>query len=96
MRCITITLYRGQDNHPNYQIFRVQHLTDRMFSCGFRVVNPEFNATPDLIKSDTERVMEICQARDASEEFVARPKFERSSARERFLRKFQAHDWRSL
>lgn len=69
MRCITIINYSIKD-HPDWgdqPIFRVEHLTDRAFACGFRVLNPEYKALPNEIASDTEDLQNLLEELDSSE-----------------------------
>lgn len=60
MRCITVTIYDKEKN-PQQDIFCTQYLTDRLFSLGFRIVNPEFKCTPDRLTSDMEALLEVCE-----------------------------------
>lgn len=69
MRCITIINYsiKNHPDHGDQPIFVVDHLSDRAFANGFRVLNPEYKATPDRITSDTEALYELLEELDASE-----------------------------
>lgn len=51
----------------NDEIFVVSCLNDRYFNLGFRIVNPEFNATPDRIRSDEESLNELIEYFDHSD-----------------------------
>ena len=51
MRCITIINYKLK----NQPIFITEHLDDIMFQLGFRVLNPEFNATRTEIEENRKK-----------------------------------------
>lgn len=68
MRCITIIKYGF--THPDFgddPIFCVKHLEDRAFNNGFRMLNPEFNALPNRIESDEEKLEELLDELDSNE-----------------------------
>ena len=50
----TITNY----SDPDQPIFVVQHLTDRLFSMGFRTLNPEYKASQKELDDDAEEIKE--------------------------------------
>lgn len=76
MRCQTVTNYslradpkwvalvQAHDEEPD-SIYRVEHLTDRMFEHGFRIVNPEYNASSRSVEIDTTKLMEIINEWDS-------------------------------
>jgi hypothetical protein len=49
----------------NDEIFVVEFLDDRYFDNGFRIINPDFQATPDRIRADTEVLNNILQIFDS-------------------------------
>lgn len=59
-RCITIINYKLKDQPT----FTVEHLSDRAFSNGFRVLNPEFKADSNKIKANTEALNELLKKLD--------------------------------
>lgn len=68
MRCITIIKYGF--THPDFgddPIFCVKHLEDRAFNNGFRVLNPEFNTTPDQIERNEQALEELLNELDSDE-----------------------------
>lgn len=76
MRCQTVTNYQLRSNQKwidllhshgfdQNQIFRVDCLSDRLFSLGFRIVNPEFNDYDSRIRSDLETLGDILQDWDS-------------------------------
>ncbi len=76
MRCQTVTNYTLKSNQrwidvlhshgfDQEHIFRVECLSDRLFSCGFRIVNPEFNDYDSRIRADMETLENILQDWDA-------------------------------
>lgn len=79
MRCQTITNYslradpkwvdlvKAHDEEPD-SIYRVEHLTDRLFEHGFRIVNPEFKDSIERVQSDTTKLMEIINDWDSFDE----------------------------
>ncbi len=66
MRCITIINYTIKDHpeHGDQPIFCVTHLSDKAFSNGFRVLNPEFNVLPNKIETDTEDLKQLLEEMD--------------------------------
>ena len=94
MKCITVTLFDKTKN-PQQTIWVTQHLTDRLFNAGFRIVNPEFNATSTKITEDTESLLEFLETIDSSDYNGQWEATHNPTPRQRFLRKYEAHDWRS-
>ena len=61
----TIILY----SHPERPIFAVNHLSDRAFHHGFRILNPEYRTSNHDLAEGEKELVEFLNTLDSAEEF---------------------------